>query len=124
MDKIIIDANIILRIILNDNEKMTKDVLDFIEKNNVFIKNEVLAEVVYVLLKVYYKERTEIYSYIVQVITAENVSVESTPVILLVLKTFKDRNLDFVDSLLYAYHCIDGMEIFTFDKKLKRLINK
>ena len=61
---VMVDANIILRIILNDDTKTSEDVLAFIENNDIFIKNEVLAEVIYVLLKVYHKDKTEIYNYI------------------------------------------------------------
>jgi predicted nucleic-acid-binding protein len=122
MDMAMIDANIILRIILNDDAAISDDVWSFIENNNIFIKNEVLAEVVYVLLKVYHKERAEISEYILQIITAGNVSTESPQVISLTLKTFETENLDFVDCLLYAYNKILGYKIYTLDKKLNKFL--
>ncbi len=36
--------------------------------------------------------------------------------------TFSNKNLDFVDCVLYAYHKLQNIEIATFDKKLKKLI--
>jgi len=32
--------------------------------------------------------------------------------------------LDFVDTLLYAYHALKGARVFTFDKKLLSRIKK
>lgn len=36
------------------------------------------------------------------------------------MQRLRDANLDFVDSVLYAYHHVRGIEIATFDKKLLR----
>ena len=123
MDMVIIDANIILRIILNDDRKASEDIRAFIDNNNVLVKNEVLAEVIHVLLKVYQKKKTNICEYISQIISSKNVSTESTRVILFALKTFKDKSLDFVDCLLYAYNRKLGYKIYTLDKKLNNLLN-
>ena len=95
-----IDANIILRIILNDDAIMSEGALEFIDNHDIFIKNEVLAEVIHVLSKVYQKERADIYDYLYQVITAENVATESNKVILFALESYRNINLDFVDCLL------------------------
>ena len=122
MDMVMIDANIILRIILNDDKTASENIREFIKNNNVFIKNEVLAEVIYVLSKVYQKKKTDIYESISNVLAARNVSTESERVITLALKTFKNKSLDFVDCLLYAYNKKLGYKIYTLDKKLNKLI--
>ena len=38
------------------------------------------------------------------------------------LDTFSERNLDFVDCVLCAYHKVKGVTIATFDRKLSKLI--
>ena len=43
-------------------------------------------------------------------------------VLMLGVETYAEKNLDFIDCILYAYKCIKGYEIFTFDKKLKKLL--
>lgn len=43
-------------------------------------------------------------------------------VIKLGLTTYSEKNLDFVDCIIYAYHKVKGYEIKTFDKKLKQLL--
>jgi len=50
---IIVDANIVLRYLLNDTENLSEKAADILENNNVFLLNEVIAEIVYVLEKVY-----------------------------------------------------------------------
>ena len=57
---LIVDANIVLRYLLIDNVEMAEKAAEIIENNNVFLPFEVVAEVVYVLEKVYQIERTEI----------------------------------------------------------------
>jgi len=122
MNKTIVDANIILRVILNDNADMTKQALDCLAKNDILIKNEVMAEVVYVLFKFYDVEKQDILKYISNIIKFKNVHTESNKVILLALETFSHNNLDFVDCLLYAYNRVFGYDIFTFDKKLEKVL--
>ena len=86
-------------------------------------KNEVFAEIVYVLLKVYEIKREQIFEYIANILKSERIHTESNEVILLALETFRDKNLDFVDCLLYAYNKIFGYKVFTLDKKLRKLMN-
>ena len=37
-------------------------------------------------------------------------------------ETYADKKLDFVDCLLYGFKATCGYDIFTFDKKLKSMI--
>ncbi len=39
-------------------------------------------------------------------------------VIIRALTVFSEKNIDFVDALLFAYHDVRGDQIATFDKKL------
>lgn len=49
----IIDANIILRYLLKDNLELHQKSIDIIENQQLFLPNEIIAEIVYVLEKVY-----------------------------------------------------------------------
>lgn len=40
------------------------------------------------------------------------------------IKIYTERNLDFPDCILYAYHIVRGYEIKTFDKKLNKLLSQ
>ena len=56
----ILDANMILRYLMNDNIKMADEVEELICSHEVLILPEVVAEVIYVMRSVYKLERSEI----------------------------------------------------------------
>mgnify|MGYP001637955133 CR=1 FL=1 len=117
-----LDANMILRYLLNDNEKMADEAERIIREGNVWITIEVLAEVVYVLKGVYSIGREEIKSSLLGFMS--EVESNENEVIEVGLKTYAEQNLDFVDCILYAYYKVKNCEIKTFDKKLKFLLEQ
>ena len=121
MAKKLIDANVILRYLLNDVEEMAAESARIIQKG-AFTIPEVLAEVVYVLMKVYHVERQEISETLT--VFLDSVEINRKDIMIQALKIFSETNLDFVDCILIAHNKIDSTEIFSFDKKLnKRLEN-
>ena len=121
MAKKLIDANVILRYLLNDVEEMAAESARIIQKG-AFTIPEVLAEVVYVLMKVYHVERQEISETLT--VFLDSVEINRKDIMIQALKIFSETNLDFVDCILIAYNKIDSTEIFSFDRKLnKRLEN-
>lgn len=111
----------ILRYILNDNEKMALISKEIIQNNKVSITIEVLAEVVFVLNgKIYNKPRNEIKTNLL--IFLEEIDYENLPLLKVALETYAENNLDFVDCILFAYHKVKNCEICTFDKRLNKLI--
>ncbi len=117
MAKKLIDANIILRYLLNDVESMAAESAQVI-KNGAFTIPEVLAEVVYVLMKVYNVERQEISKELM--IFLNSMEINRRDIMIKALEIFADTNLDFVDCILISYNKIDSVEIFSFDKKLNK----
>ncbi|MCL2528202.1 MAG: PIN domain-containing protein [Defluviitaleaceae bacterium] len=121
---LLIDANAILRYLLCDNAGMAEKIEDLLENAVVTVRYEVLAEVIYVLNKVYKLQRVEIHEVIVKFLDLDSVNIEDNAVAVLALETFSQTRLDFVDTLLYAFHVINGAEVFTFDKKLLNKISQ
>ncbi|MBR3623246.1 MAG: PIN domain-containing protein [Selenomonadaceae bacterium] len=119
---VMLDTNIILRYILDDNKEMADTAEEYIISDNAIITLEVIAEVVYVLRKVYSMERQNVVDNVEKV--TELVYCEEDDVLNLALDTYSSNNLDFVDCILYAYNQIEGYEVATFDKKLLRLLNR
>ena len=117
-----LDANIILRFLLNDNEKMADEAEKIIRGGTAQVTIEVIAEVVYVLKGVYSIERDTIKSSLLDFLS--EVQTTEPEVMKLGLKTYAEHNLDFVDCILYAYNRVKGYGIKTFDKKLKQLLEK
>lgn len=111
----LIDANVILRYILNDNEDMCDKAKEII-LNGAFTTPEVIAEVVYVLKGVYHVDRTEIAICITTFLN--EIDIQNKNVIKRALSIYSLKNLDFVDCILIARHQILKDDIFSFDKKL------
>lgn len=116
----IIDANVILRYILNDIPDMSLTAKEIITQNDVFVPTEVLAEVVYVLTGVYSIPREKTGSILGEFL--DEVKTTDQTVLKKALQTFAKTSLDFVDCILYAYHTISGHDIVSFDKKLNALL--
>jgi len=117
---ILLDANYILRFLLKDNDEMYGISKDCIVYNDCTIPIEVLAEVVFVLLKVYDVTKKDIAKILVEFLKYENILIDSKYMIIQALEIFSDKNLDFVDAVLCAKST--KYEIKTFDKKLNKCI--
>ena len=117
----LLDANAILRYLLNDIEEQAETVEQAI-KNGAYTIPEVMAEVVYVLSGVYECERKEI-SDTIRVLLDE-IDISDKPVILSALDLFGSTNLDYVDCILVARAVVLNENVLTFDKKLTKQILK
>ena len=118
---VMLDANVILRYILNDNEDMVLEVTEVIKSKNVIVTIEVIAEVIYVLKRIYGVDKREITESILDFIS--DIDVVEKDVLMLGVETYAEKNLDFIDGILYAFKCIKGYDVLTFDKKLKKLLS-
>ena len=119
----ILDANAVLRFLLGDNVEQKNIVLLELDCNKCLVTLEVLAEVVYVLNKVYSAKRDEIKDYIERLNAVDENIIAHKKVVLYALDIFAKTSFDFIDCLLVGYQQIEGYEIFTFDKKLKNHLN-
>jgi predicted nucleic-acid-binding protein len=120
----LIDANVILRYLLKDNVEQYSKAQQIIEKQPIFVPFEVLAEVVYVLEKVYEVPAFEIRKSLNLLLNYPNIDLPDFTVAIESLKTYHEENIDFVYALLFAYKAINGYAVNTFDKKLNKLLNK
>ena len=117
---ILLDANVILRYLLNDHEQMSAQAEKYIQEEDACVTIDVAAEVIYVLAKVYSVERNKISESVKCILN--QISCTEPEVLQAALSIYGETSLDFVDCVLCAYHAIKGYEIRTFDKKLmKRL---
>lgn len=114
-----LDANAVLRFLLQDLEEQFQEVRSVIKRDRCYVTLEVMAEVCYVLEGLYQVSREDI---------ADNfrklnfdVTILNVDVFLRALEIFdKPPKLDFVDCLLYGYKMERGIDIVTFDKQLLR----
>lgn len=115
-----LDANYILRFLLQDNLEMYEVSKECITNNECVIPNEVLAEVVFVLLKVYNVAKKDIQTTLISILEYDNIMIADKAIIIESLEIFGDKNLDFVDCILCAES--KNYTIKTFDKKLLKCI--
>jgi len=120
----VIDANIVLRYILDDHEELSAKAADILENQSVTLPIEAACEVVYVLQKVYRVERSEIQRHLSELIHENLITVDKPKVVLSALDYYAKTSFDFVDTLLWAYHVVEGQEVFTFDEKLHKHIQR
>ena len=119
---VLFDANAILRYILQDNQEMVDSVEKQLSKNTCYIPVEVLAEVVYVLSKVYHAERKIISQTITAITNTDKIRVAQKAVVHHALQVYSSSTFDFVDCLLIGYAKEEKYNIFTFDKKLQTFL--
>ncbi len=120
----LLDANYVLRFIMHDNIEMAIEVRTAILAGTVYVQDAVLEEVVHVLKRVYKIDRAVIANAVLKFTELENVETINQEVIETCMQYYRETSLDFVDCLLVAYHMQEGHEILTFDKKLKKLIQR
>lgn len=115
--KKLIDANVILRYLLDDHAILSEKAKEIVELG-AYTLPEVIAEVVYVLKGVYKVERRELAEALQEFM--QEIDIEHKDVIFASLEIYADTSLDFVDCILIAYHKVWHVEIASFDKKLNR----
>ena len=116
----IVDANIVLRYLLNDNDAFVHESVEIVENKSIHLLNEVCAEIVYVLEKVYKVPRKEILTSVSLILDYQNIT-SNKSILKEALNIYQSENIDFVVAILVAYNHIQSSTIYTFDKKLKKL---
>ncbi len=117
----ILDANAILRYLLNDIEPQAEEVCKVI-RDGAMTTTEVLAEVVYVLSGFYGMPRDDVSWYIHCLLL--DVKVDNVKCLRYALGMFNQTNLDFVDCLLVAYRKVLDADVFSFGRKLNSNLGK
>jgi len=118
----LVDANVILRYLLNDNEEQSPLARQIIEEDCAYTYPEVLAEVVYVLSGVYGLERAEIGDVFRALL--KHMYFYDAEMLLTAFNFYEMMNLDFVDCLLVARNLCLSEPVATFDKKVQRLTGR
>ena len=121
---VLFDTNAVLRYVLQDNQEMADRVEQQLSNNLCYIPVEVIAEIVYVLLKVYNIERKTIAQAVTYIIDTDNIRTAQHNVVRYAVGVFATSTLDFVDCLLIGYAKEKQYHVFTFDKKLQKYLNE
>jgi predicted nucleic-acid-binding protein len=120
----LVDANIVLRYLLDDHAELSPKAAEILERHSVTLPVEVGCEVIYVLQKIYAVERKEIQQQLGALLNERLVSMDKPDIFLKALECYGDSTLDFVDTLLWAYQILEQQEVFTFDGKLLKQLQR
>ena len=118
-NRILLDTNALLRYVLNDDQQRAAEVKEIIDKNQTVVLIPVLQEAVYVLEGFYGIERDRIRRSLLD--ATDSLAYVEEEIIRKALDLYaKPPKLDFVDCLLLAYYSCEGIDFFSFDKKLNK----
>lgn len=117
-----IDTNVILRYLLDDDPVLSPQARTYLEDetgNRTGI--EVVAEAVYVLAGVYGVPRTEIATVLRRLLDVPEWILDHKESVLASLEIYGRSSLDFVDAWIVALHRVEGVDVVSFDKKIRRM---
>lgn len=118
------DANTMIRCIIGDDEKKIHELQEIRATQEIIYTLEVIAEVVYVLTKVYTVSRKDTSNAIQRFLKSKNIVCSNNEITIKALQLFADNHLDFVDNILVAYHQLQGVMIYSYDRKLMNVLNR
>ncbi|MBI2613985.1 MAG: PIN domain-containing protein [Candidatus Levybacteria bacterium] len=128
MNCVILDTNIIIRLITADDKiKQEKAALLFekIKEGRItaFIHDVIFAEIVFVLVskKLYNLQKNKIQALLLPIVNLTNIKFNNKKSVKRALDLFVKYDLDFEDALIAAYAEKSKSEIFSFDRDFKKI---
>src|SRR3989344_7648773 len=127
MRKVLVDTNVFIRFLLNDIPAQVEKAEELFYKAKkgiieIIIPEIVIFEIEFILSKYYGLPKTSIVEKINSILSQEYFTVEYKNVFLKSIAIYQKEKLSLVDCFLLAKANIEELELFTFDKKIKRQI--
>ncbi|MGZ8928566.1 MAG: PIN domain-containing protein [Methylobacter sp.] len=121
----VLDTNVILRYLLNDHpqhfERAQAFMADVISgTTTAYIPDSVLAECMYVLLKVYKVPKPKACEVLSGVLSYAGISPINGDILRTSLRLFAEHNVDIVDAIVHATAKQRDWDIFSFDQDMKK----
>ncbi|GIK56202.1 MAG: PIN domain-containing protein [Chloroflexi bacterium] len=127
MNKACVDANVILRFLLNDPLPMAQEAATLFQavangQLILLVDDLIVAEMVWVLKSFYKQDVVTIATTLRDFLLQDGIETADKPTVLHALTLFETKNVDFVDALLAARMMNKGMAtVFSFDRHFDRL---
>ncbi len=118
----ILDANVIIRYLVEDDEKKADAIEHLLKSDEVLILTDVtISEIVWVLSSYYENTRNEIVEKISTLIQLSSIKCNKR-LVLLALSLFQKYNIDWVDAYLAAYGEENNIdEMYSYDHDLDKV---
>lgn len=122
-----IDANVILRFLLNDNPNQAERCSQLLQRvesgtEQVFLPDLVIADVVWTLEKFYHQSRTRIRELLLPMLLLRGMRLSSKSVARKALDWYVEKNIDWTDAFVAAKMAAENrVEIYSYDRHFDRL---
>jgi predicted nucleic acid-binding protein len=118
----LVDANLIVRYLVQDHEKHAKAAVDACDRGDVVIVvlPAVLAECVFVLESFYEHPRGDISSALGRLISSPGVEIRGATIHVDALERYRKTKVHFVDCLLAATGAAEDTPVATFDQDFRK----
>ena len=122
-----IDTNVILRLIVNDDERQSRAAERFIQENAsaespCYVSNMALIETVWVLESVYGYDREGVADALTMFLDVEQLEFDSAADVSAAIEDYRRERADFEDCMIGRMNLFAGCEYTgTFDRKAARL---
>jgi predicted nucleic-acid-binding protein len=126
MKTIVVDTNAFLRLLLNDipeQRKATELLFQRAKRKKIrlYVTQIFLFEIDYILKKYYALEKDIVVEWLNGLLSTEYLDIESRATFRKAIVLYKRKNLSFTDCFLHSKAEELEAELFTFDKKLKKV---
>ena len=123
--KVLLDTNILVRFLTRDHEEhylKSIEIFKSIESGEIdaLVPNFIIAEVVYVLKRIYKVETEKIAHLLKKILMYEHIYTDNHLITLEALDIYANKNIDFADALLCAKKNLEGYEVISFDKDIAK----
>ncbi len=121
--KVVIDTNLLVRYLINDDQKKAGAVDNLLDKAGkgevrIIVPSVVIAELVWVLESFYQLEADAILELVEAIVNTSGLDVTDKSTVISALRLYKNSNLDFIDVWIIEFAKERGIKtIYTFDKK-------
>ena len=123
---IFLDTNIFIRYFEQEDEKKAMDVEKLFERLvdgqvSCFTNSIVIAEIVWTLEKYYEWKKEEVCENIEMILNTPNIRIAGRNIIKNAISTYKDTNIDYIDSYNHAYiKAHNASQIYSYDTHYDR----
>ena len=126
MKKYYVDSNFFLRFILKDNLNQWIVANGYfkeakLEKVKLVFLTETIIEIEYVLRKVYKLSRRIILKYLLTLLSINNFEIIDKELLKDALLYYGEKNIDFVDIIIFLKARSQNAEVLTFDKDFDKI---
>jgi len=124
-DRVLLDANILIRFLVRDDEVLYQRSIEIIKEieqgeKEALLMDFILAEIIYVLKCIYKIDKIQISNALKKILLNDYFYTDNKLVTFEALDIYANKNIDFADAMLCAKKNLEGFEIVSFDKDMRK----